>query len=196
MIINNEYKFIFVGIPKTASTTIHNVCGHRVHPPPHIYHMKLNEILEQNSEYESYFKFCFVRNPYQRFISTWFDLANPNSGHTTQSWNDLDKYNSFEHFVDEFPTSKWVNWVHFRKQIDYVLVDNLNKMDFIGKQENFEDDFTEACKLIGIDKPDTLNFPRERESVRPKIEEIATKYYYDMIRILKNLIIISGDKYE
>ncbi len=179
MIISKEHKFVFVAVPKTASTSIHNAWGITKHPPPHEYHMTLEEALKQNVECKDYFKFCFVRNPYQRFISTWFDLISNKNGHLYESWNSLgEEFVSFEQFVFKFPTSKWVNWVHFRKQVDYVKVDGLNKMNFIGRQEKFEEDFAEACRIIGIDKPNTQIV---KASIRPRIEEIATKDYYDMI---------------
>ena len=179
MIINHEHKFIFIGIPKTASTAVHIGWNILKHPPPNEYHMGLNEVLNKNPECKDYFKFCFVRNPYHRFISSWFDLASPHSGHLKQEWNDLDEYTSFEDFYSNFLDSKWIKWVHFLPQYSFCYVDGINKMDFIGRQENFDEDFSEACKLIGIQRPVT---ERVRFSKKPKSnKELLTKELQDVI---------------
>ncbi len=153
MILNTINKFIFIAIPKTASTTVHIAWGHLKHPEPPLYHMKLDECLKQNPQCKDYFKFCFVRNPYERFISTWFNLRDPHAGHT---WaKDLLKYSDVNEFCNCFVKSEYASWVHFRPQVDYIMVDSQNGMDFIGRQENFSQDFNTVCNMIGIPTPNT-----------------------------------------
>lgn len=156
MIINHNYKYIYIAVPKTASTTVHMAWGHTEHPEPPLYHMKLDECLSENPECSDYFKFCFVRNPYDRFISTWFNLTDPTAGHTWAA--ELKDYENIDNFCKNFVESKWSDWIHFRPQVDYCMVGGKNKMDFVGRQENFENDFSEACNLIGIGRPPTGRF--------------------------------------
>jgi len=170
MILDHNNKFIYIAVPKTASTTVHVAWGHPLDPPPPEYHMKLHECLEKNLGCEEYFKFCFVRNPYDRFVSTWFNLVDPKAGH---AWAKplLEEYHTFDNFCKNFATSEWQSWIHFRPQLDYCLVDDVNRMDFVGHQENFDIDFSEACRLIGVPRPAT---GRYRFS-----EHAHFKEYYD-----------------
>ena len=176
MIVDDNNKFVFVAVPKTASTTIHLAFGYYKHPEPPLYHMKLNELLDQRPECSNYFKWCFVRNPYDRFLSTWFNPIDHRAGHT---WaKDLLKYKTFENFCLNFTNSKWKTWIHFRPQTDYCIVDNVNKMDFIGKQENFDKDFTLVCNKIGIGRPAT---GRYRSTPHGTVNELMTDKMKDIV---------------
>ena len=176
MILDHNNKFIFIAIPKTASTTIHLAWGHVEHPPPPLYHMKLDECLEQNPQSEDYFKFCFVRNPYERFISTWYNLIDTTAGHT---WaKDLLQYETLENFCVNFAKSKWSKWVHFRPQIDYCTVNGKNKMDYIGRQEHFDEHFDTICKKIGVHRPVT---GRYRSTPHGTINECLNDEMKDII---------------
>jgi len=176
MIINHTGKYIFIAIPKTASTTVHMAWGHTIHPPPPEYHMRLYECLEQNRQCLDYFKFCFVRNPYERFASTWFNLIDPRAGHVWAT--DLLKFKDMEDFCDNFLDSEFCEWVHFRKQIEYVMVNEKVGMDFIGRQENFYQDFNKACEMIGVSMPSTGHF---RPSRRPPLNEVMTEKMKEII---------------
>ncbi len=176
MILDHNNKFIFIAVPKTASRTIQAAWGHTEHPLPPLYHMKLDECLEQNPECADYYKFCFVRNPYERFISTWTNLTDPAGGHPWAA--DLCDYETLENFCNEFKQSKWADWIHFRPQVDYCLVEGKNKMDYIGRQENFNQDFDIICQQIGIHRPQT---GRYGHSSHGTIDECLTDEMKDVI---------------
>ena len=79
MVVSDENRFAFVCIAKAASTSIRRRFGFTAtpenpDPPPHIYHMFLKDIIKQKPEAKDYFKFCFVRNPYDRLYSTYADF--------------------------------------------------------------------------------------------------------------------------
>ena len=169
MIINHQDKYIFIAVPKTASTSIHLAWGHFEHPEPPLYHMTLSECLKENG-CDDYFKFMFVRNPYMRFISTWANLTDPRAGHTWAS-SILPEYGDINNFCRKFSESKWSQWIHFRKQIQYCYVDGVNKMDFIGRQENFNADFQKACEMIPTPTP---NVGRTRTSKHGSIDDDLT----------------------
>ena len=96
MIISHKHKFIFFAVPKTATHAIREALrehkgpddweqqmlfGRDVFPVPelaalrhgHISVEQLKPFLPQD-QWDEYFKFAFVRNPYDRFISTYFFL--------------------------------------------------------------------------------------------------------------------------
>ena len=74
MIIDHNKKFVFVCIAKCASTSISRRFGYYVDPPPHEYHMFLKDIVRKHPIAKDYFKFAFVRNPFDRIYSTYINL--------------------------------------------------------------------------------------------------------------------------
>lgn len=148
MIIDHTKKFIFIRNPKTASTTLSAYFDQYEHPLPDVYHAPISDILKWHPETEGYFKFMFVRNPYDRFISSWFNFTDPGAGHG--AWNGgLADFGTLDNFVRNFNQSKWKTWVHFRPQSWYCSYgDKDNILDFVGRQENFDHDFAILCEKL------------------------------------------------
>ncbi|RDV24234.1 hypothetical protein DXV75_14545 [Alteromonas aestuariivivens] len=86
MRISHSHKFIFFATPRTGSTTVRNVLDRysdisSVHVSEitkdfpfyhHISALELKRIFEQRGwDWDSYHKFCFVRNPYDRVVSLY-----------------------------------------------------------------------------------------------------------------------------
>ena len=71
MPIFHKNKTIFVRIPKTASTSMHMALGRNAHDG--MYHETISSIKDRvnPSIFNSYFKFAFVRNPWDWALS-WF----------------------------------------------------------------------------------------------------------------------------
>lgn len=86
--ISHKHKFIFIHIPKTAGTSIEEALrdescqllpnewdhGRISHTP--LNYLTLQELVDYGlltpAQLKSYFKFCFVRNPWDRLISEIF----------------------------------------------------------------------------------------------------------------------------
>ncbi len=83
--ISHDREFVFVHIPKTGGSSIYEALGgNDKDDPQHGYCAKLNlplqhltasELLEHEflspSQFSRYFKFCFVRNPWDLVVSEW-----------------------------------------------------------------------------------------------------------------------------
>ena len=86
--ISHQHRFIFIHIPKTAGTSIEKaLCDEscqllpgewdrtRVSHTP-LNHLTLQELVDYSiltpAQFKTYFKFCFVRNPWDRLISEIF----------------------------------------------------------------------------------------------------------------------------
>ena len=146
MFINHQYKFIFIHIPKTAGTSIRNsfdMNGYDKKVVRKSYpHSRCSEVKEYCGEkiWDEYFKFSFVRNPFDRMISFYSFHNSPQYKHPTGKER------------AQLPIKEWVltnkdkNVLHTQ---NYYLNEDI---DFIGRFENLQFDFDIVCNRIGIPK--------------------------------------------
>jgi len=106
--------------------------------------------------FKDYFKFSFVRNPFDWLVSIFFFF----------SQNENEKYHKFfktlrgfDEFIDFLVVQSKTNFTgldfggySFKSpQRDFLYDEEGNLLvDYVGKFENIEHDFAEVCKIIGI----------------------------------------------
>ena len=105
--------------------------------------LQFNEWLQNitDDELESYFKFIFVRNPFDRLISAWNDIS--------RSY-----YPDFKEFVYDgiFDENGNPRKLHYQLQsslIETPVGYGLGSL-FIGKLENLQGDWKELCGILDI----------------------------------------------
>ena len=167
--ISHKHKCIFIHIRKTAGISIRNVLGEcdgahdGLHFHNHLYHHK-NILSEQL--YSEYFKFTFVRNPWDLRVSLYRYLARGGHGSLTRYARQL----SFSNWIKRYSDRVNVNTTHIgRTQTSYI--EPLKDMDFIGKFESLQEDFDIVCDKIGIPQQ---RLPHENRSKHKHYTE-----YYD-----------------
>ena len=165
--ISHEHKFIFVRIPKTASTSIINAlyreCGKM---EGHENHEDINYYIRKYSNVHDYFKFTFVRNPWELRYSYYFYNKNLPGRHG--------KYARNLSLKDWILRYSGKNSQVRRTQLEFVG-GNINNMDFIGKFETLQEDFNIICDKIGIPRQE---LPHKNKSTRKHY----TEYYDDETR--------------
>ena len=175
MPVSHQHKIIFVHVPRTGGSGIEHVleiCGDdnqgTLTPPrpdmlfglvgnkalQHLTAMDIRNHLGREI-YDRYFKFAFVRNPYDRVVSEY---------HVRQRLLPRVKL-SFRDFVLKRIAQKnrsglWKLFLsgaekvledQFEAQADYVFDnDGTRLVDFIGKYENLQVDFEKICVRAGI----------------------------------------------
>jgi len=124
-------------------------------------HMSAYEIREKIDEdtWNSYYKFCFERNPWDKTVSNYFWNKN--------FWKKIGD-SSFDEYLKTDLGKKHYNYPLYTHQ-DRVIV------DFIGKYENLKDDLLKVCNKIGIDFNGEL--PKTKSKYRPKHHHYS--YYYN-----------------
>lgn len=163
--ISHSDKAIFVHIPRTAGQTIeHTFLTHlgldqRMRPalllrekldgeqgPPRLSHLTAAQYQEYGyvtaDEFSTYFKFSFVRNPWQRVYS-FYRYLNYATKH------------SFNEFVIEFVNqSKLPNLDWFIAPQSNYLCDMQGNLlvDFVGRFENLQEDFNRVCEILELEK--------------------------------------------
>lgn len=158
-------KFVFVSIPKNASQSIFNMFSIKLkdHSSTSDYgifdnHCRAALLKSRYNDYDSRFKFCFVRNPYERLVS-WFNY------HKNGMKLPLYKRFTFEQWVKaDFP-HHWglQNGTRYRRekrspldQYQFIYDDNDNLLvDFIGHMETFDEDFKYICSKVDY-KPNKI----------------------------------------
>jgi hypothetical protein len=100
------------------------------------------QLIKKNSLEKNKFSFTFIRNPFSRMVSLYYECIN-----NPLIVLDVNKDNSFEYFVNLVTEKSY--WFTI-PMIDYIGIDNTDKIDFIGRFENFENDILRLKKKIKI----------------------------------------------
>lgn len=155
MLISNKLKCIFVHLTKTGGWSIEEVLKKydkdilNIHFGSRSRHMLPSDLRQaagigfDSSQYKGYFKFGFVRNPWDRLVSTYFMC-------TQYPLNPYEYYVK-DHTFNEFIIDQiYDNMIVGINQSDYLFKDGKQIVDFIGRFENLEGDFKVVCKKLGI----------------------------------------------
>ncbi len=98
--------------------------------------------------YEDYFKFAFVRNPWDRLVSCWLDKVIKHNMYEFEG-DDREKMRQFENFVD-YVAGLDIENCDRHLQLQSRLID-LNHVNYIGRLETFEADLNRVCEMIGAE---------------------------------------------
>lgn len=191
--ISDRFNFIFFHVPKAAGTSIimslydklkENVLvndsnkelvaflNNKGHTWPN--HANCGHLMEflGLTLYGNYFKFCFVRNPWDRLVSMYH--------YTTQK--EKEKYTNKE--VNLPPYSKNIleagsfdNWIKSGNigtgQMDIITNDNDELLvDYVGRSEIIQSDFSYICSVLGIEN---LQLPKANTSKHKDYREYYTE---------------------
>ena len=196
MPVSHRYKVIFVHVPRTAGSSISQVlgiCGDdnkgALTParPDMLYGLVGNKVLQHltargvreklgRDVYERYFKFTFVRNPFDRVVST-YHVRKKLLPHVKMSFRDfvlnripqrdggglrtLFKSKAEKALEDQFDA-----------QYEYIFDEKGKGMvDFIGRYETVDADFKVICRRLGI--------PGDLPQLNESVHERDYRLFYD-----------------
>ena len=187
---SDAHRAIFIHLPKTAGTSVSRQLGLAAsrHLPAEEYR------ITNPRKFEAYFKFAFVRNPFDRLVSSYAFLrqGGMNADDAQFAERKVIPFENFRHFLTEgFSHDQETRaWVHFRQQKDFVCdAEGRNLMDFTGRFERIEEDYAMIADRLG--KP--RNLPMSNKSARgdyrefysPATIEIARHYYAEDLEIFR-----------
>ncbi len=164
MIVSHQHRFIFFAVPKTATHTIRQALrahlgpddweqqvlfGKQSLPIPELAeirhgHISVRQIRPhlKSEVWDTYFKFGFVRNPYDRFVSTCFFLQRKNP--------------DFASSATQFMKSALTR-TQFRERIlvkpqFLQLTDDAGSipLDYVGRYENLQQSYDEICRHLNL----------------------------------------------
>lgn len=152
--VDYEKELIALAIPKTGSISLHFSLGFTVIPEPDEYHASLKTIIKQHPETENYYKFAFVRNPWDRFHSLYKDFTLKRiyqySGKIRHNKPLFSEFKNFNDFCINIKESEWMNNVFLQSQTEITEYKGQQGCDFIGRFENLHNDFERLTKALNI----------------------------------------------
>jgi len=167
--ISHTKKCLFVHIPKTAGTSIEKLLQGDNYTEGWSSHNKLYEYENENG-YDSYYKFTFVRNPWERILSVY--------NYYREGGNEKDLFRNPKKIIN-FAIKKLTT----KKVLDFEISKKLpkdfdafcdffikNKQDFFGRNV-----LDSQLSFIQINNEIAVDFIGKFESINHDIEVIKTK---------------------
>lgn len=207
--ISHKYKCIFIHIPGCAGTSMeHLIAGDDwAKIDWKTKHLKSHQAKELYKKYwNSYFKFSFVRNPWDRTISlaknkrhgVWVNHNSPEinlNKNVEGKWSWLKQSTGFEVFP--FDSKKYLK-LNSPASNSIYLNYMLEELDFVGKFETLQEDFsyiTKTLKIKGdLKKMETstgrkFHYSRyyndyQKKIIEQKYEKDLKKFNYSFINTL------------
>lgn len=186
--INHTHKFAFLGNARCASTSMYrkiseiskgdDIFWHDgIAAKPEYYHMGANELLERYPYTASYYKFCFIRNPWDRFVSSYREFKMDRHS----EWNcEMKKFKDFKDFCLRFQESSLSLDIHFVPLYDQIYSsDGIQIVDHIARFENINQDYKNIMSKFG--KPGKLNFHERNHEEKKRYTEFYTNETRDII---------------
>lgn len=188
--ICKEYKCIFVHIPKVAGQSIERFFLARLglswEQRAHLHmmknrdpargteklsHLAASEYVRcghiSQQEFDEYFKFSFVRNPWARIVSEY-------------RYRNYFKYKSFKDFVmNKMPEPSFKDdYRHVMPQYDMLYDEGGDCLvDFVGRFESLQADFDTVCEKLGFEES-TLPFINSSDKLSRKLRRKIKSLLY------------------
>jgi hypothetical protein len=127
-------------------------------------------------KWNTYYKFAFIRNPYDKLVSAWYHINRFNI--------------PFKNYFNLINICNDVEYMHmFLPQVRNIINENgIININFIGKFENLEEDFQKVLKNIGV-----KNIIHDVNKKMNKRDHDDFYKYYDQETLTKANIILKED---
>lgn len=165
--IDNVKNYIYYDVPKVGSSSLRRMLFSKSWPLGPCSPC-LNSVQAPIHAHKQYISFAFVRNPYDRILSAWkyFTTNDYAIGLLKDHGIHFHKNTTFDEFLD-ISINRHSDH-HWQPQSHYVP----QGVDFIGRLENFQQDYNQLCELIAIPKTQLLH---EKQIKRKHYSEYYNK---------------------
>ena len=126
--VSHKDKVVFIHINRTGGVSVETAFN-----KPLMDHKRPVDIIKiiGKEKWDDYFKFSFVRNPWDRLVSVYFNR---------KKWGVTANFNNWLKSVSK---SDWL------VQLDWISDDNQIIVDYVGRFETLSNSFIEVCNKIG-----------------------------------------------
>jgi hypothetical protein len=205
MLISDSHEFIFLRMRKVASTSMKAMLTPLGLPLPagRIAHLKSRLHLERDyhkyvfrahddiraaqkrmpaDKFDRYFKFAFVRNPWDRLVSEYeFLLKKTQHGRHSR----VKRLSGFKQFIQMQIPRRDAYQINMLCDNNGILL-----MDFVGKIENLDKDWQTVCDRIGIERQalpskNVTEHKHYREYYDDECQQLVAKHWKREIELFK-----------
>ena len=193
--INHKHKYIYTKVAKAGSTSIQKMLKKTSDEKDlaHLGHWHLADDIDEDTK--DYFKFTFVRNPWDRAVSYYHYKRKKERQKNKISYFTKFTFEQFllepHRFIKEYNWAKnsphlekLIKEVHwYDNQIDWLVNDKgVPLVDYVGKLENLDKEFPIICDRLGI--PNVKIMHKNKSN-----HDVYTKYYTsnEMIEAVEKL---------
>ena len=186
VLISHIYKFIYIKNSKVAGTSVESFFDQFCVDPnqKHIFkhsttivkskfgiigsrlrngkiwqnHMSATDIKKhKEKEFDTYLKFCVVRNPYDTAVSKYF-------------WRNQNKrYKSFKEYIKK-------SFICEPSQFKRYSINRKSVCDYHIRYEHLHEDIVELCKILNITNYDLKDLPNFKSGFRDKSKHYSQFY--------------------
>ena len=146
----DRHRCVFIHIPKCAGVSILRRIGDIY--PEHIPYSEFE--IKDSDRFWRYFKFTFVRNPWDRLVSSYCFLKKGGLTKDDRRWasNVLAPYEDFEGFVKGWVQPKNIETkIHFVPQHRFICdSEGRIRVDFLGRFERVAEDWREISQRLEL----------------------------------------------
>lgn len=179
--ISNTCKFIFIHIPRTGGTTLKKILTEQVNDLfifPNEY-PTIRKISFLNSDFRNFYKFTYVRNPYDWVVSLYAKISSDNNDLDYKSIKNLSFYDFIVWLCDDAMKRKEDGVKPFyRLQTEYFQIDNEYLIDKIYRFEDLCNDMG-GSNAHSLFNTLNLDFPRHIPLISKSERKFAYQDYYD-----------------
>lgn len=166
MIISHKYKFLFIGLPFSASSAITKDLNEKyegqAYLRKHSVYQEFAKVATQNEK--NYFVFAVLRNPMEIAVTKYLKMkantkgnfTNPrlfieNGGHIS-----VDQRRRYDFIKEKNATFQQYFLKYYKKPYDNLYSRTLDNCDFVIRYENISKDYVLALREAGINNPSPL----------------------------------------
>jgi len=163
MLLSHRHRFIFIHVYKVAGTSMRaalepyceggwkrsmarNLGRFGVHwpplPRPHLTAAQVRDMLPPEV-FSSYFKFAFVRNPWDWQVSLYHYMRQRDDHKQSELVRGMDDF-------DEYIRWRVAEDRHLQLEFVNDPADGRRIVDYVGRIETVDDDFAEICRRAGL----------------------------------------------
>lgn len=196
MLISDERRFVFVHVEKTGGTSIGQVLSpYAIGRPPSRLHALAARLCHgrdyrhyryrthaaladaqarmPGDRYRAYFKFAFVRNPWDRLVSEYNAALRKARKPRHRRIRALDGFHAYVEY--EIGRGKFFQYPRI------CGLDGQPGLDFVGRFESLEDDFRQVCRILGIDaslgRLNAFSHANYREYYDARTRDLVARYW-------------------
>lgn len=200
----HQYNAMYIEVPKVACSSINLACADLIkldiddsgiHHPNNKNKIPRVPKDEISKQLINYYKFAFVRNPWDRVVSCYCEKIRNDPNFNNRSFQDgvssaLARYRgfkagmSFESFVEKICEIPDENAdAHFLSQHLFVIDDNgVVFTDYIGRFESIQEDFQYVCNKINSKKTQLSHANKSQSRHSKNYRDFYNEYSMKMVQ--------------